>query len=349
MKTKIIISFISLLILFFVCLIIFLNLDKEKKVPQKSVTVTVPAPIVENKLSIFMAGDIMLDRQVAKRINQFGINYIFASTTDAIKNAEISVANLEGVLTNFDSISAQDHTILQFTFDPSLAKILSDIGFDALSQANNHNDDFGTSGINQSYDFLKSVNIQPFGDYFNKDDRVATFDKNGFKIAFIGWNEFGGKVDRTLDLIKQIKDENYFVIVMPHWGIEYQDYPTDSQKTNARKMIDSGADMIIGSHPHVVEGIEIHQNKPIFYSLGNFVFDQNFSYGTTHAITLKITKTDSEEKINILPIQIKDSAPSFMEDIDKQKMLDFVASISDSSLKQQIQSGEIIIPKVVSD
>ena len=105
-------------------------------------------------------------------------------------------------------------------------------------------------------------------------------------------------------------------------------------------MIDSGADMVIGSHPHVVEGVEIYQNKPIFYSLGNFVFDQNFSYGTTHAITLQITKINDQEKISILPIVIDDSSPKFMDGDSKQKMLDFLASISDPSLKQQIQSLE---------
>ncbi|MEI8337942.1 MAG: CapA family protein [bacterium] len=342
-KSQILISFLSILILFLVCLIFFINFEKQKIVPENIVALPITAPIVatENKINIFIVGDIMLDRQVRKRIGQFGSNYIFASTTEAIKNADISMGNLEGVVTNFDSVSVIDHNILQFTFDTSVLDILKNIGFDTLSQANNHNNDFGSVGTKQSYNYLKDSGIEPFGDYFNKDDRVAAFEQNGFKVVFIGWNEFGGKVDHTLDLIKKMKDENYFVAVMPHWGIEYQDYPTALQKENAHKMIDNGADIVVGTHPHVVEGMEIYQNKPIFYSLGNFVFDQNFSYGTTHAITLKITKTENSEKISILPIAINDSSPSFMEGSGKQKMLDFIASISNSSLKEQIQNGEI--------
>ncbi|MFA6463693.1 MAG: CapA family protein [Candidatus Paceibacterota bacterium] len=347
MKTKILISFFSFLIVFIISLIFFINFEKQKVVSENIIASPINTPVVveENKINIFVAGDIMLDRQVRKRIKQFGSDYIFASTTEVIKNADISIANLEGVITNFDSVSAKDRNILRFTFDPTVSETLKNVGFDALSQANNHNNDFGLDGIKQSYDFLRVSNLKPFGDYFNHDDKVATFEKNGFKIVFISWNEFGGKVDRILELIDQYKSEAYYVIVMPHSGIEYEHYPTTLQKTNFRKMIDRGADIIVGTHPHVVESLEIYQNRPIFYSLGNFIFDQNFSYDTTHAITLKIVRSENKgilkEKIIIMPIAIQDSSPSFEEGNEKQKMLDFLASISDVSLKEQIEKGEI--------
>lgn len=324
-------------------IIIFVIILWPKKIAQTEpvLVASIPAPTPEKKVDIFVAGDIMLDRSVRSQIDKFGPDHIFASTTDTIKGADVSFANLEGVVTNFDSVSAVNHDILRFTFDPAVLDILKSAGFKAFSQANNHDNDFGSAGIDQSFNYLKGAGLQVFGDYFNKDGKVATFNKNGFDIALIGYNEFGGTVDHTLDLIKNYKAENYFVIVMPHWGIEYQDYPTDFQKETAKKMIDIGADIIVGAHPHVVESVEVYKNKPIFYSLGNFVFDQNFSYGTTHSIVLKIEKTESKEKITILPIALNNSVPSFMDGADNQKMLDFLASISDDSLKQQIQSGEI--------
>ncbi len=339
MKTKILILSISVLVLILSFVLLFPKYIADGKY------VDIPISIQENKTDIFIAGDIMLDRQVRKRISQFGIGHIFSSSSPVIKDADISIANLEGVITSFGSVSAVDHNILRFTFDQGIGKDLADIGFDALSQANNHDNDFGQEGINQSYDLLKASGIEPFGDYFNHDDKVATFEKNGSKFAFIGWNEFGGNVDSVLGLVQKYKIENYFVIVMPHWGIEYQDQPTDKQKENARKMIDSGADIVVGSHPHVVESIEIYNNKPIFYSLGNFVFDQNFSYGTTHSVALKITKYEDNERILILPVLINDSSPSFMDGKEKQEMLDHLALISDDSLKQEIQRGEIDIQK----
>ena len=335
MKNKTLILFLC----FFITLLFFVILYPEYINIEDKVYIPISKP--ENKISVFVVGDIMLDRQVRLRMNQFGFNYVFASTTEVIKNADISAGNLEGVITNFDSVSSKDNSVLKFTFDPQVKDILKNVGFDALSQANNHNDDFGNEGISKSYNFLESADIKPFGDYFNKDDKVAAFEKNGFKIAFIGCNEFGGGIDNIFNLVDKYKKENYFVVVMPHFGIEYEHYPTSFQKKNFEKMIDMGADIVIGSHPHVIQGVEIYNKKPIFYSLGNFIFDQNFSYDTTHAITLEIVKTNDKEKIMILPISINDSEPSFEEGTDKQKMLDFMASISDFSLKEQIQDGEI--------
>src|SRR5690606_14983682 len=101
-------------------------------------------------------------------------------------------------------------------------------------------------------------------------------------IAFIGFNEFTSRNETAvLNEIEAAKNISDYIIVMPHWGIEYEHVPRSSQIERAHSWIDNGADAVIGMHPHVIQSFEIYNNKPIFYSLGNFLFDQYFSYHTT--------------------------------------------------------------------
>ncbi len=118
----------------------------------------------------------------------------------------------------------------------------------------------------------------------------AVVEKNGIKIGFVGFHEFSYVgLDNVLAEIDRLRPTVDVLIVSPHWGVEYQKEPTSSMRKNARLFIDHGADAVIGAHPHVVGNIDEYQGKKIFYSLGNFAFDQYFSKETMNGLAVHIS------------------------------------------------------------
>ena len=261
-------------------------------------------------LKVLVVGDIMLDRNVRNLINKNGFDSFFSGVKDLIKNADIAVGNLEGAFTTNPSITADlKNKALQFTFDPSLAPALSDLGFDVLGLANNHSYNYGKQGLESTRRYIGGAGMLYYGDPFNKDEISTTIIKNGIKIGFIGFHEFNyTNFENVLFEIAKLKNEVDVVIVSPHWGIEYQKEPTAKMKEWAHQFIDNGADMIIGAHPHIVGNTEIYNDKKIYYSLGNFAFDQYFSEATMNGIAVLINIDRKDDKISFsfedVPIRV---------------------------------------------
>jgi poly-gamma-glutamate capsule biosynthesis protein CapA/YwtB (metallophosphatase superfamily) len=297
-------------------------------------------PTTEPVSSIIFAGDIMLGRSVAGLIKTNGSDYPFAKIKDIISSADEAIANLEGPLT---AINNDPTNLMRFHFDPALANELSGVGFDAVSLANNHSLDQGSEGLADTKKNLTAVGIKYFGDPARADGNVYYFTADGKKIAVIGFQMVYGNLDPAgyAKAISDAKKNADVVIVMPHWGIEYQHIINQTQKSFAHQFIDAGADIVVGSHPHVVEGIEIYKNKPIFYSLGNLVFDQYFSTDTQEGMMIRLNFIGDKETIYLLPYNIPHSQPVLADGAAKAKMLQGVASWSDPELKDQIIAGSI--------
>lgn len=180
----------------------------------------------------------------------------------------------------------------QFSSPPALASALKNAGIDALVTANNHSCDRGKTGIIKTIDILDSLEIPHTGTYKNEADRSNNspmiLEKNGIRVALInytyGTNGLPAPAPTIVDRIdkKQIaKDikkakKSYVdqIIVFTHWGLEYQSNPSEEQIDLYKFCIDNGADIVIGSHPHVIQRIEKHEDSFIAYSLGNFVSNQ---------------------------------------------------------------------------
>jgi len=159
-------------------------------------------------------------------------------------------------------------------------------GFDVLSLANNHIRDYMSEGALDSLFTLETNGIKGFGIGLNQSEAVAPLkiEKDGFKIAFIGAtrfancnseNGYGTGRDNHPEIfsnIKKLKKEGYFVVPFFHWGYEYVRIPSPRERSIAHRCIDSGADLVIGAHPHIYQGIEEYKRKQIVYSLGNFIF-----------------------------------------------------------------------------
>jgi poly-gamma-glutamate synthesis protein (capsule biosynthesis protein) len=223
---------------------------------------------------------------------------------DLISSADLALANMEeSAPTHF---SFHPHGTV-FTGDPALIAGIARAGIDVASVASTHIGDGGPAGILQTMAGLRRNGIMPFGAGPNlaAARKPAIFEKGGVKVAILGYDgissKYYGATDTTIgdaplqgsyikaDVAAARAAGAQVVIVFPHWGIEYTFGPSPSQQRLGHLMIDSGADMVIGNHPHWVQSVEIYKGKPIWYSLGNFTFDQSWSEPTLEGISLELT------------------------------------------------------------
>ena len=246
-------------------------------------------------LKILFVGDLMFDRGIRYYAKKNGGNeFIFDKIYPTLAGNDLVVANLEGPITDEKSVSsatiAGSTNNYFFTFDPSIAKTLFSKNIKIVDLGNNHILNFGQAGLKSTKKYLDEAGVGYF------DENSAIKDVNGVKVAFIAYNEFNG--DQPLDIvnkIKKLKSEADIVVVFSHWGVEYSLTPTDLDKGLAHQFIDSGADLIVGSHPHVVQPMETYNGKRIYYSLGNFIFDQYFNEDVRNGMGV-IVKINPETK-----------------------------------------------------
>lgn len=314
----------------------------------KSVEIASSSPLQNGPVTIAAVGDIMLDRTVRTHIEQSGPEYPFSHIPRFFDGADIVVGNLEGSFTDNPSVSVADHTILHFTFDPKLASELRAFGFSNVSLANNHSFDFGADGFDSTVRYLDAAKIASFGSPSN-DIRLSTIRwAKGKSVAFIGYHEFyNPDVSSVVDQIAYMYGKVDFIVVYPHWGVEYEKGFTDNQREIAHAFIDAGADVVIGSHPHVIEPLEIYRNKAIFYSLGNFVFDQDFSLDTKRGMTLRITFDDSHVSYSLVPITMSHAQLSLPDAEERSLILAEMSQSSDvsSEIKNAILDGSFTLDR----
>ena len=299
--------------------------------------------ISEPSVSALIFGDVMLDRYVRTTIQKKGLEYIFLPINKVFLGSDLVLANLEGSFTDF--APNPDVDSLKFTFDPKLIPELKKIGFNIFNLANNHALDFGSAGFAQSKEYLKKNNFDYFGNPKNTTEISIIKNIQGLKIGFIGFNGLIGKIDPVLEEIKKIKGETDIVAIYTHWGAEYNENFTKTQQDQARKLIDAGADVIFGSHPHVVEPIEEYKGKIIFYSLGNFVFDQMFSDETQQELAIGAVFEKESMEYYLFPMESKDIQVNLLSGDKKDIILKELADKSEVSdkIREQIINGKILI------
>jgi poly-gamma-glutamate synthesis protein (capsule biosynthesis protein) len=306
-----------------------------------------------SKIKFLFFGDIMLDRYVGDKIKAAGSeDFIFSSlaSSSIFQGNDIVSANLEGAVTDggahWPPVEAND-----FAFAPQLVAGLKKYNFNYFNIANNHLADQGENGIIQTEKNLNDLgyNFAGCADREVGDCTAKIVEVNGRKIGFTGASMVYGTPDEDVltAKIRALATSTDLVIAQMHWGTEYQHEMNNNQIELAHKLIDAGADMVIGHHPHVVGGIEIYKNKPIFYSLGNFVFDQYFSTDTQDELGVKIETDANNFTIDLLPIKSKATHLRLMNDQEKNKFLNELAgwSVGDDSFKAEIKTGKIIINK----
>ena len=277
---------------------------------------------VPETLSMIVVGDIMLDRNVFNATKRNGGNFEhpFLLMAPELARYDLRVANLEGPITTtpFNMKRAQT---MSFTFDPKFVEPLAK-HFDIVSLANNHTHNFAEKGLVSTKKYLSDAGVEFFGDPLNRAGYTGrVFERNGFKIALIGYPAFGTPEKVGIPVvekaIRELKKQSDYVIVMPHWGPEYQSRGSASQVVAGHRFIDAGANAVIGGHPHVVQNVEEYKGRKIFYSLGNFIFDQYFSKETMEGMMVAIEFTRAaDEKISTefktIPYKINTESQPFI-------------------------------------
>ncbi|MBP9762273.1 CapA family protein [Patescibacteria group bacterium] len=298
-----------------------------------------------DEVLLLVVGDIMLDRNVAGRTTKSGdTSYPFRQLPEGwLASADLTVGNLEGPVT---PTRRPPEKSIDFQFDPSWLPILKDQGFDAFSQANNHALDQGAIGYADSMSRVRQAGFIAFGHQVNDGlVALATTTVKGERLAFLGWNNTDNPVDLTQakQVITRAKAETDLVIAFLHWGTEYRDRPDAQNVEFAHWLIDQGVDVVIGGHPHWAQGFSTYKGKPIVWSLGNFIFDQDWSKETQQGLTIGLTITKDEIRIKPIPISIKLSQPKLEEGRVLSEHLANLAKVSDDELKAAVQEGKELV------
>lgn len=271
------------------------------------------------EIIIFAVGDIMFDRGVEHMVNEHGdgdFKFPFLEIAHDLKKADILFGNLESVISDKGK---KVGSIYSFRAEPEAINGLTYAGFDVLSVANNHSFDYGREALEDSLKRLEKAGIDYVGAGFNQEQVClgVTKEIKETKITFLGYSSKGSEYWQAQEdssgigwLDEDIKNdiekaEGDVVIVSLHFGEEYQFQPNSEQQYFSYLAIDSGADLVIGHHPHVVQPIERYKEGWIAYSLGNFVFDQGHIEGTMQGLLLEIVIQDKKIKqVNPKEIEI---------------------------------------------
>ena len=274
----------------------------------------------DSVIVLHFAGDVTLANHfqwhVGKRYHYpFGRLQCFAQ-------ADLSMVNLENPLTRRGQARNKPYV---FRALPEYVKILTLGGIDIVTLANNHIYDYGEQGLFDTIEYLEQAGIRHVGAGKNlaQARKEALFTIKGKKLAFLAYyglrphsgchpatGDSAGTVLRNLPYVRRdiqrVRDEADFIIVNFHWGIEKENYPEPDQIYFAHKTIEYGADLIIGHHPHVWQGIEKYRGKIIAYSLGNFIFGGN-SRKHEQSAYLKVTLSGRDTvtaELQIIPVEI---------------------------------------------
>jgi poly-gamma-glutamate synthesis protein (capsule biosynthesis protein) len=254
--------------------------------PSASPASTEPPPV-----RIVSGGDVMPDRSVEEYAEANGADAVLAGIARVLRKGDASWVNLEGVTSTLGTPwEAKEYT---FEGPPAFAPALADAGIDVVTMGNNHSVDYGRTALKDTLKRLENAGVQVVGAGRDLDDARApaiVTTSSGATVGFLGYSDVWwpgfeatsskagvaqafsdiGRMKRDIRALSRKVD---YVVVGYHWGYEYQHYPVGQQTKEAHAAIDAGADLIIGHHPHVLQGFETYKRRLIAYSLGDLVFD----------------------------------------------------------------------------
>lgn len=299
-------------------------------------------------LRIVHVGDINLARTVGRRILRGAGDSVFRGVTTALTAADLAIGNLESVLVDRgDTIDARD--VMQFSGPKQGAALLRDAGFDLVATANNHAWDRGRRGLLQSLAHLDSAGVAHAGTGATRDEawRPAILRRRGWTVAVFSmtrvFNGAGMNLEglgpacciawadtaRFAEAARAARDSlgADLVLVSVHHGVEYRAAPRPRDAEFARALIRGGADAIVGHHPHVPQGVEWYDGKPILHSLGNFVFLQNAPWSRRGLWAELVVAPDRSIAVRLRPVEAT-LTPRFARGRDSAAVMTHVDSLS---------------------
>lgn len=306
-------------------------------------------------------GDVMLARKTQREIDQFGIQYAFGNVAERLSSADLTFCNLEAPLG--DTGVAIPGKVIWLRGRPEFIQCLEHAGIDVVSVCNNHILDYDSPCMLQTLDLLEGAGMTYVGGGRNVDDArtVRVVEVAGTKVAFIGYTEFASSwlfwdyghrrtflasdtepgcnpldmaiIEEDIARAKELAD---LVCVSFHWGTEDVRYPTPFDPFNpqdfeaiAHRVVDLGASVVLGHHPHIVQGFEVYRGAVIAYSLGNFVNDQARPHQKEGTILELQLGPEGVLSARVTPVWIESTAPDFMTGQQLQETMEVIEEISE--------------------
>ncbi len=235
--------------------------------------------------------------------------YFFQKVLPVFSKDDLTIVNMEGTLTQE---TAREAKLYAFKGDEEYTQILTEGSVEAANLANNHSHDYGEKSYTDTIQALEDAGITTFG-----YDRTAVMDIKGIKVGLLGTYELAdhmGCEEEMIENIQSLQEQGAQIIIASfHWGIERENIPNEIQVDLAHSAIDHGADLVLGHHPHVLQGIETYKGKNIVYSLGNFCFGGNSGPNDMDAMIFQQTFTLEDGELtednvtNVVPVKISGS------------------------------------------
>ncbi len=292
-------------------------------------------------ITITVAGDMMFDKHVGALIEKEGGAVVFEDYAGHLKSSDFVFGNLETALSERGiPVEGKAYT---FRSSPEIAGLLKENNFTAVSIANNHILDYGTAAFTDTLQHLKAAGVFYGGGGYTREEAEAgvVIEKKDLRVGFLAFSSvipnvaWYARENRPgilgayriqeaayTESIRKLKEKCDLVVVSVHWGKEGSTEVRMQEMETAHKMVDAGADVVMGHHPHVVQGVELYKGKPIFYSLGNFVFTQSRSALSNRMLVASL-RYDSEKKlagIDLVPGIIMGGKPVRM-DVEQKRIL----------------------------
>ncbi len=294
--------------------------------------------------SVIFVGDVMLGRNVENLMRRLGSNYPFLGI-DLIQNYPQS-----HVVGNFEASMSETHTEtpaygMRFSVDDVFLPALREAHFTHLSLANNHSLDNGFLGYENALERLEEHSLTAFGsnDAVNKDS-ITYLDTSKGIIALIGINASQRiPSDKEItEVFAKASRHSSFQVAFIHWGNEYEPKHSSTQRLLAEILVDAGADLIVGHHPHVVQDVDLVKGVIVFYSLGNYIFDQYFSKEVQEGLVIGFD-LQNDPTITLTPTTSMSSLsqPTAMSATERNKFLNELSLRSHPSLVNKIKAGSI--------
>ena len=323
--------------------------SKEKTVPNTKSTVveSETVALLDEPVEILLSftGDCILgtdenfyyDTSFNAYYENYGSAYFFQNVKDVFEKDDLTIINMEGTLT--DLTTRKDK---QFAFkgDPEYVKVLTNGSVEAANMANNHSYDYGEESFKDTVNILEKNKIRTFG-----DDETVIIPVKGVNVGIFGIYELDDHEERIpqvkSDIAKLKKDGADIIVAVFHWGNELERVPDDNQVMLAHLAIDEGADVVVGHHPHVLQGIDTYKGKTIAYSLGNFCFGGN--YHPTEMDTMifqqkfmiDTSKKIADSEINVIPCSVSSESdcnnyqPTILEGDEAKRVRELIQERSD--------------------
>lgn len=305
------------------------------------------AEVSEASAQMLFVGDIMLARHVETLMDARGFSYPFRGVRDLFGEAAGIVGNFEGAIPERHRQTPSG--AMRFSVDSAFAAPLARVGFTHLSLANNHADDYGAAGYRNTRAVLAEAGIVAFGHPYELSPESISYQELGERVvALVPLYAVVGTPDEVAleETLAAASRGSDLQVVFVHWGDEYEPTTSQSQRALARTLVDLGADAVIGHHPHVVQDIEVYRGAPIFYSLGNFIFDQYWRSEVEEGLVVALRVEEGHARYELIPVTsaTTPSAPRPMNRTERGRFLDALASRSEESLREDVRAGAIERP-----